>query len=144
MRSILFSIPLDGHVNLGPLGNVPVFGMGLLLAVWCLVGIAYVALTVRRAGWKGVGMTVPLVWGVVAIAIFKAAELAINSIPVYGYGTMLFIGFLASASLAARRLRQEGADGEVAWDAAMWIFISGIVGGRLFYVVQYHQNFSVR
>jgi phosphatidylglycerol:prolipoprotein diacylglycerol transferase len=54
---------------------------------------------------------------------------------------MLFVGFLASAMLAARRLRREGADGEIAWDAAMWIFISGIIGGRLFYVAEYHTRF---
>src|SRR5262245_45923882 len=141
MRSILFKIPLDGQISLGPLGRIPVFGMGLLLALWCLVGAGYVALTVRREGWKGVGLTVVTVWAVVALAIFKAGELAINAIPVYGYGTMLFVGFLASASLAARRLRKEGADGEIAWDAAMWIFISGILGGRVFYVIQYRDKF---
>src|SRR5262245_48399117 len=141
MRSILFHIPLDGQVDLGPLGRVPVFGMGLLLALWCLVGFGYAALTVRRVGWKGLGTMVLVVWGIAAIAIFTAGELAIKSIPVYGYGTMLCIGFLASATLAARRRRQEGADGEIAWDAAMWIFISGIIGGRLFYVIEYHQNF---
>jgi phosphatidylglycerol:prolipoprotein diacylglycerol transferase len=141
MRSILFSIPLDGRIDLGPFGQIPVFGMGLLLAVWCLLGIGYAVLTVRRAGWKGLGPMVLVVWAVVAVAIFKAAEMNIKAIPVYGYGTMLFVGFLASASLSARRLRQEGADGEIAWDAAMWIFISGILGGRVFYVIQYHDRF---
>ena len=141
MRSILFTIPLDGQVNLGPLGRIPVFGIGLLLALWCLVGTGYVALTVRREGWKGVGMTILAVWAVVALVIFKAGELTIKAIPVYGYGTMLFVGFLASASLAARRLRKEGADGEIAWDAAMWIFISGILGGRLFYIIEYRDRF---
>ncbi len=141
MRSILFSIPLDGHLDLGPLGRIPVFGMGLLLAVWCLAGIGFVAVAVRRGGWKSVGLTAALVWGAVAVALFKAGELAIKSIPVYGYGMMLFIGFLASASLAARRLRKEGADGEIAWDAAMWIFLAGLLGGRTFYVIQYRDKF---
>src|SRR5689334_11486256 len=130
MRSILFSIPLDGRVDLGPLGSIPVFGMGLILAIWCLIGITYVALAVRREGWRSPSLTVLLVWAAVAVGIFKAAELNIRAIPVYGYGTMLFLGFLASASLAAWRLRREGADGEIAWDAAMWIFVSGIVGAR--------------
>jgi phosphatidylglycerol:prolipoprotein diacylglycerol transferase len=141
MRSILFKIPLDGQVDLGSLGKIPVFGFGLLLAVWCLVLVAYFVLTVRREGWKAVGYTVPFIWAIVALGIFKAAELQIKAIPVYGYGTMLFIGFLASAMVAARRLRQEGVDGEIAWDAAMWIFICGILGARLFYVVQYHNRF---
>jgi phosphatidylglycerol:prolipoprotein diacylglycerol transferase len=42
---------------------------------------------------------------------------------------------------AAHRLRQEGVDGEIAWDATMSIFISGILGARLFYVIQYHSRF---
>jgi phosphatidylglycerol:prolipoprotein diacylglycerol transferase len=137
MRSILFTIPLDGSVDLGPLGKVPVFGVGLLLALWCLIGLAYVTLTVRRHGWKGLSGISLLIWGAVALAIFKAAELPIKALPVYGYGTMLFLGFLASSSLAAWRMRREGLDGEIAWDAAMWIFIFGIVGARLFYIIEY-------
>ena len=137
MRSILFTIPLDGLVNLGPLGKIPVFGIGLVLALWCLVGIAYITLTVRRHGWKDLSGISLLIWGAVAIAIFKAAELPIKALPVYGYGTMLFLGFLASSSLAAWRLRRERVDGEMAWDAAMWIFIFGIIGARLFYIIEY-------
>ena len=137
MRSILFTIPLDGIVDLGPLGKIPVFGVGLLLALWCLVGIGYVALTVRQGGWKALGGISLLIWGAVSIAIFKAAELETKAIPVYGYGSMLFLGFLASSSLAAWRLRREGVDGEIAWDAAMWIFIFGIIGARMFYIMEY-------
>ncbi|MGE5191734.1 MAG: prolipoprotein diacylglyceryl transferase, partial [Deltaproteobacteria bacterium] len=81
------------------------------------------------------------IWVAVAVALFKAGELSVKTIPIYGYGTMLFIGFLASASLSARRLRQEGADGEIAWDAALWIFLAGLLGGRTFYVIQYHDKF---
>jgi phosphatidylglycerol:prolipoprotein diacylglycerol transferase len=139
MRSILFTIPLDGRLDLGPLGKIPVFGVGLLLALWLLVGVGYVIAVVRRHGWQYLGWTVPLVWTVVAAAIIKAPD--VQSLPVYGYGTMLFIGFIASASLAAKRLRQEGADGEIAWDAAMWLFFAGLLGGRTFYVVQYHDRF---
>jgi phosphatidylglycerol:prolipoprotein diacylglycerol transferase len=141
MRSILFSIPLHGQVDLGPLGKVPVFGVGLLLALWSVVLLTYLALTIRREGWKAVSGVSLFVWAVVALAIFKAAELKLEAIPVYGYGTMLFIGFLVSATFAARRLRQEGVDGEVAWDSAMWIFFCGILGSRVFYVIQYHGRF---
>jgi phosphatidylglycerol:prolipoprotein diacylglycerol transferase len=81
------------------------------------------------------------IWAAVAVAIFKAAELNLKAIPVYGYGTMLVFGFMASSILAARRLRREGADGEIAWDATMWIFIMGILGARVFYVIEYHTRF---
>ena len=38
MRSILFSIPLDGRVDLGPLGKIPVFGVGLVLLFDIIMG----------------------------------------------------------------------------------------------------------
>jgi phosphatidylglycerol:prolipoprotein diacylglycerol transferase len=139
MRSILFTIPLDGRLDLGPLGQIPVFGVGLLLALWLLVGAGYVIAVVRRHGRQHLGWIVPVVWTVVATAIIKFPDM--RSLPVYGYGTMLFFGFLASASLASKRLRQEGADGEIAWDAAMWIFFAGLLGSRTFYVIQYHDHF---
>ena len=143
MRSILFTIPFDGQIDLGPLGKVPIFGMGVLLAAWFLVGLGIGILNMRRGGWKKLGATGFLmglvVWAVVATGIFLAPQA--HALPIYGYGTMLVFGFMGSGSLAAWRLRREGANGEIAWDAAMWIFISGILGGRLFYVIQYHQSF---
>lgn len=143
MRSILFTIPLDGHVILPGLGKVPVFGIGMVLVLWHLFGLAYAVLQFRRERWRGLTGFTGFVWLAIAIAIFKAPELPLknHAIPVYGYGTMLFLGFLASASLAAKRLRREGADGEIAWDVAMWIFVSGLLGARVFYVIQYAPNF---
>ncbi|MSR60396.1 MAG: prolipoprotein diacylglyceryl transferase [Planctomycetaceae bacterium] len=118
--------------------------MGLLLALWCLIGVPVLLLDFRRNGWKRFEFfTTSGVWLVVAIALFIAPELGIanHAIPVYGYGMMLFVGFAASAWFAAWRIRREGGDGEIAWDAAIWIFVSGIVGSRLFYVVQYADRF---
>jgi phosphatidylglycerol:prolipoprotein diacylglycerol transferase len=143
MRSVLISIPLDGRVDLGSLGKVPVFGAGLILALWVLFGLSFFALHIRRSGWKDLGIVTALVWLAIAGAIFKAPELAItnHAIPVYGYGMMLFLGFLGSASFAAWRIRAEGADGEIAWDVAMWIFVSGILGGRTYYVLTHSDRF---
>jgi phosphatidylglycerol---prolipoprotein diacylglyceryl transferase len=139
MRSILFTIPLDGRLDLGALGKVPLFGVGVVLAVWSLIGLVYLALQMRRSGRNELGIGTLVVWGIVAIAIFKAPD--IKAIPVYGYGTMLFLGFLASASFAAWRIRREGADGEIAWDASMWIFVSGIFGARVYYVATHSDRF---
>lgn len=140
MRSVLFTIPLDGRVDLGPLGTIPVFGFGLVLTLWILFGLASVALHVRREGWKSLGTSTIVVWFIVALAISKAPDL-LPAIPIYGYGTMLFLGFLASMAFAAWRLRREGADGEIAWDVAMWIFVSGILGARMYYVVTHADRF---
>lgn len=61
-------------------------------------------------------------------------------IPIFGYGFMLFLGFLCGGWTAARRVRHVGLPPELVWDLAMWIFLSGIVGARLFFVLQYHER----
>jgi len=51
-----------------------------------------------------------------------------DTIPVYGYALMLFLGFYCATTWASSRLHKLGADPEIAWDVATWIFIGGIVG----------------
>ncbi|HID24469.1 MAG TPA: prolipoprotein diacylglyceryl transferase [Planctomycetaceae bacterium] len=59
-----------------------------------------------------------------------------RSVPVFGYGFLLFLGFLSAGWLATIRARREGIEGSIVWDLAMWIFLAGILGARVFYVVQ--------
>ncbi|MBI3468119.1 MAG: prolipoprotein diacylglyceryl transferase [Planctomycetes bacterium] len=61
--------------------------------------------------------------------------------PVYGFGLMLFVGFVAATSLALRRARREGFDRKRTEDAALVILLGGIVGSRLFFVLQYAPEF---
>jgi len=63
-----------------------------------------------------------------------------HSVPVFGYGFMLFLGFLGAGWLATVRARCEGIDSQIVWDLAMWIFLAGILGARVFYVVQKHDQ----
>ena len=60
-----------------------------------------------------------------------------DGLPVFGYGLMLFIGFTAASVLAARRAEREGLSKDVIWDLAMWLFIPGILGARMWYLIQY-------
>jgi len=57
--------------------------------------------------------------------------------PIYGYGLMLFFAFLGSMNLAAWRAKREKLDPEVIFDLALWVFVGGLVGARMFYVWQY-------
>jgi phosphatidylglycerol:prolipoprotein diacylglycerol transferase len=61
----------------------------------------------------------------------------LGGIKVFGYGTMLFLAFLGSMNLAAWRARREKLDPELIYDLALWVFVGGLVGARLFYVIQY-------
>ena len=56
------------------------------------------------------------------------------NIPVYGYGLMLFFAFIFCNLLARRLCKREGIDGDLIPDLAIWFFVSGIVGGRVFFI----------
>jgi len=60
-----------------------------------------------------------------------------HGVPVFGYGLMLFLAFLASMNLAAWVARRSKLNPEVIYDLALAVFIGGLVGARLFYVIQY-------
>lgn len=58
-------------------------------------------------------------------------------LPLFGYGLLLFIGFLSAMYTAAWRAKREGLDPEIILDIAIWIMIGGLVGARVFFVIQY-------
>lgn len=51
--------------------------------------------------------------------------------PIFGFGFMLIIAFVASAWLAGRRAKQEGYSKHIPWDVGLYIFIGGVIGARL-------------
>jgi prolipoprotein diacylglyceryltransferase len=61
-----------------------------------------------------------------------------HGIPVYGFGTMLFVVFVVTTWLAGRRGQREGMPKERVQDLVLWTFIGGLVGARLFYFIQYN------
>src|SRR5437899_9439954 len=60
-----------------------------------------------------------------------------GGIKLFGYGLMLFLAFIASTNLAARLARREKLEPEVIHDLSLVVFLGGLVGARLFYVIQY-------
>ncbi len=141
MRPILFRIPLDGSLDLGPLGKLPVFGFGLLFGVWLAVGLFFWFRT-RRAGG-----TSPLVGDLVTFGVFGALIVLAPSIaarfgpnpgiPIFGYGLMMCLGFVSATLLAARRATKVGFPPETIWDLTFLFLISGVGGARLFYLIQH-------
>ncbi|MBI2889933.1 MAG: prolipoprotein diacylglyceryl transferase [Nitrospirae bacterium] len=59
----------------------------------------------------------------------------IGSFTIYTFGVMLSLGFILGSSLAARGIREIKGDVQRFWDLCFWIFIAGIVGSRLHYVI---------
>jgi phosphatidylglycerol---prolipoprotein diacylglyceryl transferase len=60
-----------------------------------------------------------------------------GGISIFGYGLMLFLAFLGAMNLAGWVARRQKLDPEVIYDLALFVFIGGLVGARLFYVIQY-------
>ncbi len=65
-----------------------------------------------------------------------------DGIPMYGFGAMLFVCFVAVTVWGSRRART-GANmpPERFQDLVIWIFVSGIIGARVLYMIQYSHHF---
>src|SRR5437764_7319302 len=61
-------------------------------------------------------------------------------LPVRGYGVMLMLATILGVALAAYRAWQVGIDPEVIYSLAFVMFLAGILGARLFYVIEYWQQ----
>lgn len=62
--------------------------------------------------------------------------------PIYGYGFMLLCAYVGCTLLAIRLGRRAGLPSEPFWDLAMWLFLTGVLGARLTYIVQYGNRFQ--
>jgi phosphatidylglycerol---prolipoprotein diacylglyceryl transferase len=60
-----------------------------------------------------------------------------EGLPVYGFGLMLFLTFVTCTWLASRRAKVEGINPQYLQDLAIWIFVFGIIGARITYMIQY-------
>ena len=58
--------------------------------------------------------------------------------PIYGYGTMVLLGFLLGYIYVIRAARREGIPTEKVQDLPIWMVLSGLLGGRLFYFLQFY------
>ncbi len=136
MRSTLFHIPAQ-------LGGLPLYGWGLLLAVWAVVGAVAWARAARREGFGRAAATMGLplalagafiLWGLPALDDGQG-------VPIRGYGLMLLVAALAGTWLSVRRGRAVGIDADTILALGVEVFLWGIVGARLFYVIEYHEQF---
>tara|TARA_R110002073_G_scaffold7747_14_gene43723 strand:+ start:1183 stop:2457 length:1275 start_codon:yes stop_codon:yes gene_type:complete len=145
MRRTLLLIPHD-------IAGLPIFGFGWVLILLVLALVVRGVMIKRRGGSvSGFIATEGLMWGLFAAAvvfILPSVELKnVDGEPVgmaiRGYGVMLLLGVLSAVGLAMVRAKRRGINPDVILNMAPWVFIGGIGGARLFYVVQYHDHFVV-
>jgi len=128
----LFHIPTE-------IAGLPLFGVGLLLVVWCAMSVGIMAWLVRRQGLNGDTLGyIPLLLIVAAAIVWVLPALAKpEGLPIRGYGVMMLIAVVSATALALWRARRVGVGAEVIYGLALWLFVPGIVGARLFYIIEY-------
>lgn len=130
MCSELFRIPIEYN-------GLPIFGFGLLLAVWLIAGGVATVYVGRKSNWstEAWGYLPGIIIG--AIAILAVPRLFSEGLPIRGYGVTVLIGSIVGIWLAVHRARQVGLNPDVLISLAFSLFICGILGARLFFVIEY-------
>lgn len=142
MRSTLFYIPQE--IPGDPLG-LPVFGLGWLLIAWALASTGLILWRMRSPNWKEEAQNLLPALGVVGlgIAVVLPRILERDGMPIRAYGVLMVVAVVSGVGLAAYRAWSVGVDPEIIYSLATWMTISGLVGARLFFVLQYWGDFYV-
>ena len=137
MLETIFHIPLT-------VAGLPVFGFGWLLMIWAIGSLALVGWLVRRHGWNAETKShLPLLATIGLVIAFVLPNVCDEyGLPIRGYGTMLLSGVISGVWLASYRARRLGLDPEIIISLAFWLFVAGIVGARLFYIIEYWSEFQ--
>ncbi len=143
MRKTLFLLPHD-------IASLPIFGFGWVLALIVLGAIAVTLYHVLQKisvvdYWKSSW----LIWCITsAVVIWIVPMIELRSttgepvgVAVRGYGVMLLLGVGSSVGLAVIRARRYGISEEIILAIAPWLIVGGIAGARLFYVIEYREQF---
>jgi phosphatidylglycerol:prolipoprotein diacylglycerol transferase len=122
---------------------MPLFGWGLALAVWAVIGGAGFAWAASRHGLAQAITSLGLPLAVVAallLWVLPALDDGIG-VPIRGYGIMLLVAAAAGTWLSVIRGRRMGFDADTILALGTEVFLWGLVGARLFYVLEYHEQF---
>lgn len=145
MRQILFRIAFEqpwAWWVTDPQTGLPLVGVCLLLAVfgavWTLAGWWLNGRTWTSAQARFVAILLAVIGALSIPGV--SSRLPVASVPLFGYGFMLLIGFLSALGFARRQARLAGVDPEIIFDMAYWLLIPGILGGRLAYLVQHGEH----
>jgi phosphatidylglycerol:prolipoprotein diacylglycerol transferase len=128
VRQTLFFIP---HEILG----IQLFGLGWLLVLWVLFSVAWLVWLVRRHGWTADTV------GLIPFALLVGAAIVILGLPIRGYGTFVLAGFCAGLGLAVHRASKRDISPETIFSLAVWMFVAAFIGARLFFVMEYWEDF---
>ena len=137
MHQTVFHIPYE-------LFGLPVFGFGLLLAAWVALSVGLILWLGWRQGFNAD------TWGYLLLLVPAGAVLwwllpalcKEQGLPIHSYGMMMLLAVVACTAVGIRRTRRQGLDPDLIISLAFWMFVPGIVGARIFYVVEYWDQYA--
>jgi len=132
MCSELLRIPLD-WLNAPVIGSVSVATL-LVLAIG--VGILKLLAWGRKANRMADAWAYVPGLLIVAAALFLVPRF-VPAIPIRGYGVMVLLGSITGFGMAAHRARQMNLSPDVLISLASGMFVCGLIGARLFFVIEY-------
>lgn len=140
MRTTLFHVPTS--LSWGD-GRIALLGFGVVLAVWAAACVVAVAWLSRRQGFSETVRTlaIPMALCGAMIAWVLPALDDGAGVPVRGYGVMLLAAAAAGTWLSISRGRHMGFDADTILSLATTVFLWGLVGARLFFVLEYRSQF---
>jgi phosphatidylglycerol:prolipoprotein diacylglycerol transferase len=127
-----------------------------ILIGWLLLGLVYAA----ALWWRGqrnelwYWLTLFAIGGAIIEWVLPAVQIqAVNpadpngplipaGLAIRGYGVCLLMGMLAAFGLALSRSQQVGEDSEKILSLGIWMIVCGLVGARLFFVIQKRDHFG--
>lgn len=134
MCSELFRIPLQWH-------GVPIFGFGVLLAAWLALSAWGWRAMARQLGWQAAAKAhLPTILIVAAAIALFIPRYFPSGVPIRGYGVMVLAGSVAGILIAVHRAGRAGVPPDEIMGLTVAMFLAGIVGARLFYVVEYWEE----
>ncbi len=142
LRSTLFFIP---HELLG----LPLLGFGwllLILAIGCAIWAWLQARQGRLAAELPSGLPVWLIAAAIVVFVLPQVESRWPDgtpigLPVRGYGVMVLLGLFSGIGLTTWRGKQVGVTSDVIISLGFWMMVGGVIGARIFFVVQYWDEF---
>jgi phosphatidylglycerol---prolipoprotein diacylglyceryl transferase len=131
------------------IGPLPVFGWGWLLVAWLLVTPVVLWLSWRQSRSVQGIVEGSFFWLVVGAAIvfllpnLEAVDARGNTLglPIRGYGMMMLLGVVSGLGLAVQRAQRMNLNPDLVFALAFRMFVAGIIGARLFFVIEYWPAF---
>jgi phosphatidylglycerol:prolipoprotein diacylglycerol transferase len=144
VRSTLFYIP---HEILG----VPLLGVGWVLLALAIGFLVWALVQYRRGALASelpAGLPVWLIAAGLVVLVLPQIETRWPDgepigLPVRGYGVMVLLGLFSGIGITVWRGGQVGVSADTIVSLGFWMMVGGVIGARLFFVVQYWNEFAV-